>query len=155
MSVHRGIESQFWNLKEKKVPELKLKFEIVKEFDKEIYDKAEQIICWAFELDEKNAKLCGFPSEKGGEIRRNIHLLHIKINELGIPVEYMGSCYPHRPVKFLHSFSAAHFSFMLDLLKYGGRCYYSPDCITDMVQVDAEEKGLTISFEEYMKKRSN
>jgi len=140
--INRGIASQFWDIKEPDIEPPELNIEIVKEFPEKIYKRAEKVLAWAFKVGPKKLTLCGFPMESGGNFTHIIDKMYVTINELGMMEEILAHNYSYA-YKLKLEFSATRLSYLLQILKYDGDCYFDADNLKEHIAGMAEEQGLT------------
>lgn len=138
IGIERGIASQFWNIQESEPINFKLDVEIVKEFPKKIYEKAEKLICWAFMAQEKPV-LVGFP-RTGGEVKVRVAKCYAIVNKLGVPEELLihdrVRSYKLIPNESVHDFLA-----MINILKFDGQLYFDSESFTNLIYSEAEKAG--------------
>jgi len=133
----RGIQSQFWNIKDPEPQEFNLEIKIVDKFPEKISKHAAHLTCWAFKANQNGkAVLVGFP-EIGGEIEDQINVCYAIVNKSGTPIEMLFHNYMNSYTVKLEE-SASSYNFMLQILKCEGQQYFDSNCIVDLIRNKAE-----------------
>ena len=139
---NRGIQSQFWNLKEPEFPPFKLEIKVVKKLPSKIHKHAKGLICWGFMAEPKHATLQGFPyPEPGGLIKATINQAYATINKIGVMQKLLVHNF-NQAFKLDLDLSSARLSFLFDMLKYDAHPFYDSDELIDLVYDSAIKQGL-------------
>ena len=139
---NRGIQSQFWNLKEREFSEFKLKIKVVKKLPSKIHKHAKGLICWGFMAEPDRATLQGFPyPESGGLIEATINQAYATINEIGVMQKFLVHNY-NQAFKLDLELSSTRLSFLFDMLKYDAHPFYDSNELIDLVYDRAIKQGL-------------
>lgn len=140
-TLNRGIQSQFWNLKEPKFPPFDLNIKVVKRLPSKIHKHAEELLCWGFMADSTYPMLHGYPMKTRGLIKQPIGGGYATINEFGI-MQKLLVFNINRSFKLNLNLSLSTISIIMDMYRYDSDPYYDSDQLKDLVYHNAVEQGL-------------